>query len=195
MGTAAKLWETYTYADFKNWPDDERWELIDGVAWDMSPAPNVNHQRISRELSGLLYNYLKGRKCELFTAPFDVFLPDFSGQEMNDLRTMVEPDLAVICDKSKIIKQGCLGAPDLVVEILSPYTSKKDLNEKFRKYEQSGVGEYWAVDPGSRALQQYVLDEQGRYGRGQVFESEGVVHSAVLDGFSLNLSDLFSVLT
>jgi len=131
----------FTYKDYCSWPDDERWELIDGVAYDMSPAPTSRHQRISMIISTNISNWLKGKECEIFSAPFDVLLPAFPLKNEGEIDTIVQPDISVICDPSKIVERGCLGTPDLIVEILSPSTSKKDLNEKFQLYEKHGVKE------------------------------------------------------
>ncbi|MBN2656733.1 MAG: Uma2 family endonuclease [Spirochaetales bacterium] len=191
--------QIYTYGDYATWPDDERWELIDGVAWNMSPAPATRHQRISRKLSTEIDTFLKDKTCEVFAAPFDVTFPDFAGQEESDIRTVVQPDLSVICDPDKLTEKGCTGAPDLVIEILSPYTSKKDLNEKFRLYEREGVREYWIIDHESRYVQVFLLNDKGTYDEGTIIppaflkndESDKIVNSFVLREFSVNLNDLF----
>lgn len=191
--------QIYTYRDYSLWPDDERWELIDGVAWNMSPAPATKHQRISRILTTKIDTFLKNGTCEVFAAPFDVTFPDFAGQEESDIRTVVQPDLSVICNPEKLTDKGCTGAPDLVIEILSPYTSKKDLNEKFRLYEREGVSEYWIVDHESRYVQVFVLGENGKYDEGRVIppvmlkndRSDRLVESIVLNGFSIYIDDLF----
>jgi len=191
--------QIYTYNDYVLWPDDERWELIDGVAWNMSPAPSRKHQKVSRILSTKIDNFLMNGKCEFYAAPFDVTFPDFSGQELSDVRTVVQPDLSVICDPGKLTDKGCSGAPDLIIEILSPYTSKKDLNEKFRLYEREGVREYWIVDHESRYVQVFILQADGIYDAGTVTppvalksdESDRNVTSTALTGFSIAIDDLF----
>ena len=127
---ALKLEERFTYGDYLTWDDGERWELIDGVPYNMSPAPTVRHQAISRELSTEFALYLRGKPCQLFAAPFEVRLPEVD--ESDELvETVVQPDLSIICDKSKLDEAGCRGAPDLIVEILSPSTAHKDLKVKF----------------------------------------------------------------
>ena len=124
----------FTYKEYCSWPEDERWELIDGIAYNMSPAPSSKHQRISGYLYTGLSNFLKQKSCEVFSAPFDVMLPNFPIENEEEIDTIVQPDISVICNPTKIVDRGCLGAPDLIVEILSPSTSKKDLNEKFQLY-------------------------------------------------------------
>ncbi len=188
---ARKLDHNYTYNDYKSWNEDERWELICGEAWNMSPAPSRKHQWILMELARQVSNFLNGKPCQVYPAPFDVFFPDEIGQTEDGISTIVQPDISVVCDLTKLTKKGCLGAPDLVVEILSPYTSKRDLNEKFHLYEESGVLEYWIVDPGSDFIQVFSLGDNSCFGRGKIFVSEGVMQSTVLKGFSLDISELF----
>ena len=125
----------FTYKEYCSWPDEERWELIDGIAYNMSAAPSRKHQEVSFELTGLIREYLKGKTCKAYAAPFDVMLPVFPIENENKIDTIVQPDISVICDLSKMTEKGCLGAPDLIMEILSPSTSKKDLNESFGLYE------------------------------------------------------------
>ncbi len=182
--------EHFTYADYRTWPEDERWELIDGVAWNMSPAPSVRHQRMLRKLGTRIDNYLVGKECEPFYAPVDVFFAAYSGQDGNEVDTIVQPDLIVVCDPDKLESNGCKGAPDICVEILSPYTSKKDLNEKFNLYERSGVREYWILDSALDYAHIYKLGENGKYGDPQVIEKEGLLNSSVLEGLKLDLREI-----
>ena len=192
----------YTCKDYWSWPDDERWELIDGVAYNMSPAPTTQHQRISMLISSRIYNLLEGSECEAYAAPFDVYLPGSAEQEFSSINTIVQPDIVVICDTTKIIDKGCMGAPDLIVEILSPSTGKKDLNEKFRLYEREGVKEYWVIDPGNRYINLFKLisegDKSGTYDSGEVFEPSsdwnpkvGSAVSGVVEGVSIHPDELF----
>lgn len=150
--------KTYTFADYILWRFKERVELIKGKVLKMSPAPATNHQRISRKLSNILIPFFENTACELFYAPFDVRLPNKNGE----ILTVVQPDLCVICDRNKIDDKGCLGAPDLVIEILSPGNSKKEMNLKFSLYEESGVSEYWVVDSSEKFILIYSL-ENGEY--------------------------------
>jgi Uma2 family endonuclease len=124
----------YTYADYQTWNDGVRYELIDGVVYMMSPAPNRAHQELSGELFNQFYNYLKGKKCKVYAAPFDVRLSDKEHE-----KTVLQPDITVVCDPSKLDKKGCKGAPDMVVEILSPSNAERDTTLKLRKYLQAGV--------------------------------------------------------
>lgn len=130
----------YTFEDYMSWDDNQRWEIIDGVPYAMAP-PSTTHQRVVSRLHGQIYNFLRGKPCEAFVAPFGVRL----NAEKND--TVVEPDIAVVCDKNKLDKNGCKGAPDLIIEILSPSTLRYDRIVKFNKYLAAGVREYWIIDP------------------------------------------------
>ena len=150
--------KTYTFADYLLWRFKERVELIKGKILKMSPAPAPNHQRISQKINQKLYSFFENTPCELFYAPFDVRLPYKTGE----ILTVVQPDLCVICDQNKIDDKGCLGAPDLVIEILSPGNSKKEMNLKFSLYEESGVSEYWVVDTSEKFILIYSL-ENGEY--------------------------------
>lgn len=202
MGLPIKKAEyKFTYKDYSTWPDDERWELVDGVAYNMSPAPSTLHQRISRIISTKICNFLDGKPCEPFIAPFDVYFPETPDQNLNFIDTIVQPDITVICDPTKITEKGCLGAPDFIVEILSPSTSKKDLNEKFRLYEKSGVSEYWIVDPGNKFIEVFHLQtegsDSGKYDDGNLIppanwrEENTVAKSTILKGFEIDTKELF----
>jgi Uma2 family endonuclease len=186
--------EHFTYRHYKTWPDEERWELIEGHAWAMSPAPRTQHQALAWAISNLIYSYLKGKPCKAYAAPFDVLLPK-ADESDDEVDTIVQPDLVVFCDRSKLTDRGARGAPDLVVEILSPSTQKKDLNEKFRLYERHGVKEYWVVDPGNRSLQVFHLESGGAYDEGELrdpLRDYGPIPSRVLEGFIVDPMELFA---
>jgi len=176
----------YTYADYCKWDDGERWELIDGAPYMMSPAPSPIHQGISREIAGQLFNFLKENPCKLFTAPFDVRL---NAGKADD--TVVQPDLLVICDLSKIDDKGCVGAPDLVIEILSPATIRHDRIIKFRLYQKAGVREYWIVDPDTQSIQTCTLNEDGFYVTA-VYSDTDIVPVNVLSGCVIHLQEIFA---
>ena len=167
MNTAEHLQQKYSYADYAQWPEDERWELIDGVPYAMT-APQRLHQDIVFELGGQVRNYLQGKPCKGYTAPFDVRLPRQDEADAK-VETVVQPDLSVICDPSKLDKQGCRGAPDWIVEVLSPSTALKDMDSKRGLYQRHGVQEYWIIHPEDRWILVYTLDAQGRYGQPGVF--------------------------
>ena len=157
------LTRQYTYADYLTWRFQERVELLRGWVARMSPAPNRRHQQVAGDLHLALGTYFAGHPCQLYLAPFDVRLPRTDGGE-----SVVQPDLCVVCDEAKLTEQGCTGAPDWVLEILSPGNSRREMRDKFALYEESGVREYWVVDPAHDAIQTYVLDEGGRLRNGPV---------------------------
>lgn len=181
--------KTYTYADYMKWQLKERVELLRGKVLPMSPAPNLEHQKISGVLFYQLFGYFNNENCRVFSAPFDVRLP-VSGKEGKDT-TVVQPDLCVICDEHKLNVQGCLGAPDLIVEILSPGNSKKEMREKFSVYEESGVREYWLVNPLDRMVLIYVLNAQGKYiGLAPVTEDDQL-QASIFPELQINLQEVF----
>ena len=189
-----KLDRVYTYGDYLTWLDDERWELIDGVAWGMSPAPSRYHQALSRRLMSQIDACLEGKECFSYPAPFDVVLPDSPNQEEKSAKTVVQPDISVICDRNKLTENGCTGAPDWIIEILSPHTSRKDYLEKLYLYERHGVGEYWIVDPGNRFVHIYILLENGSYPTDPILVlHDGTAESTTLNGLGINLTELFAV--
>jgi len=161
---------TYTYADYLKWQFDESVELIRGKLYRMSPAPKRMHQSASGQLSFLVRQYLRSQACQVYDAPFDVRLPVQNKKKPDQIYTVVQPDISVICDPAKLDDDGCLGAPDWIIEITSPRTAKKDFDEKFHLYEQSGVREYWIVQPKEKAINVYVLKE-GEYALVDIYES------------------------
>lgn len=184
--------ERFTYGDYVKWPEEERWELIEGVPYDMTPAPSTTHQRISGELFRQIANYLKGKPCEVFGAPFDVRLPEGKERE-EDIETVVQPDILVVCDPKKLDEKGCRGAPDFVIEIVSPSTAKKDLVVKKALYEKHGVKEYWLVDPiYYHVVSIHVLGENGRYAAPSVVDTQGRVGVATLPGLEIDLDAVFA---
>lgn len=181
----------YTYSDYLRWSEKERWELIDGIPYNMSPSPSTTHQRISIVLSSEIYNYLKGKACQVFTAPYDVLFAKVD-QKDEDVDTVVQPDILVVCDKNKIDARGCKGAPDFVIEIVSPSTAKIDYIQKMNLYETNGVREYWIVHPIDQIVMTYHL-EQGKYGKPIIYSKDDQVAIGIFDG---NLViDLVSVFT
>ncbi len=160
----------YTYSDYRSWPEDERWELIEGVAWDMSPAPARQHQGIVAAIASAFYSALRDHPCQVYPAPFDVLLPGGAETEDDDVTTVVQPDVSVFCDESRLTRAGARGAPTLAVEILSPSTASKDMRIKRDLYERHGVLEYWIVDPGNKYVAVYLLDEGGKYGEPKLYE-------------------------
>lgn len=181
---------TYSYAHYLKWVFEERVELIKGKVFKMS-APQRLHQEVSREISGGLYNFLKGKPCKVYTAPFDVRFPKGSKAD-KDIYTVLQPDVCVICDLTKLDYRGCIGAPDIVVEILSPGNSKTELLHKYSVYEEFGVKEYWVVSVADKIFLKYTLDNGGKFQPSKLFTLTEEISSSVLPGFVLNLDDVFN---
>jgi Uma2 family endonuclease len=152
----------YTYRDYKTWPDNERWELINGVAYAMTPAPSTSHQSVVLEMSIQVGTYLRGKACRTFVSPIDVFFTYDDGNP-DDVSTIVQPDLLVVCDPKKIRPNGIVGTPDIIVEVLSPSTARHDQITKALLYEQFGVKEFWVVDPTQRLVTKRTLEENGKF--------------------------------
>ena len=182
--------ETYTYGDYLLWPDEERWELIDGVPYNMAPGPSRAHQGISMELARQIANYLADKSCKVYAAPFDLRLP--KGKEEDErIETVVQPDLVVVCDENKLDERGCKGAPDLIIEILSPYTAGKDMKIKRNLYERVGVKEYWLVDPGNKTAQIYKMGNDGKYGSPDVYLADEQVKVGLFSDLTIDLAMVF----
>lgn len=183
--------KTYTYADYLLWQFEERVELIKGKIMQMA-APSRVHQQVTTNLIVLLGNSMRHSPCKLYPAPFDVRLPHFSQKKNKDVVTVVQPDLCVICDPSKLDDRGCIGAPDIVVEILSPGNSKREMKDKFVLYEESGVREYWIVSPIEKSIQVFRLNEQGAYyGIRPFIEDEDLI-TPILPGLNVPLKEVFA---
>jgi len=177
--------EHYTYADYAKWDDDRRWELIDGEAYAMS-APSAMHQSMLVELGRQFANFLVGKQCKVFVAPFDVCL-NAKGDKDD---TVVQPDLVVICDRSKLNEKWYNGAPDLIIEITSPSSSRTDRIKKLNKYLQAGVREYWIADPEGKGVTVHILDN-GKYIVSAYDETESISVN-VLEDCIINLTDVFA---
>ncbi len=186
--SALKHPDRYTYRDYKTWPDDERWELIDGAAYDMSPAPRWLHQTLLTQLSSQLDTHFSGKPCRPNIAPIDVFLAE-EGESIDDAKDVVQPDLLVVCDRSKIVDRGVVGAPDFIIEILSPSTAMKDQTEKRKLYETKGVREYWILNPDTFELFIYTLKEDGTYGLPSVADIRTPVPVGIFDGLELQVRE------
>ncbi len=181
----------YTYGDYLGWPEGERWELIEGVPFDMTPAPSRRHQHLLTRLAVPIGSYLEGKPCELYLAPFDVRLPRVD-ERAEEVDTVVQPDLVVVCDPAKLDDRGCRGAPDWVIEILSPSTAARDHIEKLALYEKHGVREYWLVHPTDRVVMVYRQEEGGRYRAPAVYSAEHQVPVGIFEGFLLDLRRVFA---
>jgi Uma2 family endonuclease len=184
----------YTYADYLTWADDKMRELINGFVKLMSPAPAAPHQIAGSILHSKLSNIVARNKgnCIVLYAPFDARFPQHGEIADDKIYTGVQPDICVVCDLSKIDKKGCLGAPDLIVEIQSPSTAKYDLNEKFNLYEKSGVSEYWVVFPYDETIQVFLLQPDGKYDKGAIYEN-GNVPVGIFGVEEIEIESIFSL--
>ena len=172
----------YSYADYLKWTFDGMVELINGRVFKMAPAPNSKHQFLSGNLFGIIWNYLKGKPCQVVSAPFDVRLSKFKDDKLVD--SVVQPDICIICDASKIDEKGCNGAPDMIIEILSVATAEKDLNLKFKLYEENAVNEYWIIEPLDQTVSVYDL-VNGKFTLRGIYQRYNTVR---LNAISLDIS-------
>ena len=182
----------YSYADYLLWQFQERIELFKGKLFPMA-APSMYHQRYSARMTFPIQTFLQGKSCELFVAPFDVRLPDSQRKPKfdGDIYTVVQPDLCVVCDATKLDKRGCLGAPDLMVEILSPGNTRVEMDNKFRLYEEAGVREYWIVEPDDKFVLVYVLRDGEFVGLRPRTENVPLT-STILPGLTIDLAAVFA---
>ncbi|MCF6096029.1 Uma2 family endonuclease [Thermovorax subterraneus] len=180
----------YTYRDYASWPEEERCEIIDGVLY-MQAAPSRIHQEILMELSRQIANYLAGKPCKVYPAPFCVRLPDGDEKSDKDIKTVVEPDISIVCDQSKLDEQGCIGAPDMIIEITSPSSVRKDRLQKFYKYEKAGVREYWIVEPEEKLVSVFVLGANNKYGRPDIYTEGDEIKVSIFPDLIISLKGIF----
>lgn len=186
---ASNYGEVYTYADYLTWRFEERVEILKGKLMKMS-APSRTHQEISGFVFNKLYNHLLNQPCKVYTAPFDVRLPVKNKKRDNEITTVVQPDICVICDMEKLDDRGCVGAPDIVIEILSPGNTKTELKYKYDLYEEAGVKEYWLIHPAEQSVFIYKLVNDIFIGL-RPYSTEDTITSSVLPGFSMSTADIF----
>ena len=197
------LTKKYTYADYLAWQFKERVELIRGKVFKMSPAPSDEHQRISGAIHGIIWSFLRNRPCQVRHAPYDVRLTISNEVPISEKRkkaalsltddqieTVVQPDITVICDAAKIDKKGCMGSPDLVIEILSEGNNKADVDEKFNIYEDAGITEYWIVHPTEQTITVYSLQHE-KYIGSKPYTSGETIRSQVLKGLDFEVAEVF----
>ncbi len=180
----------YTYADYLKWKVEERIELFKGRILKLA-APNTNHQRVCKNIFLHLTTFLKNKTCEVFIAPFDVRLPVHNLQTDDEVTTVVHPDLCIICNPQKIDTRGCCGAPDVMIEILSPGNSRKEVRLKYDLYEEAGVLEYWLVNPVEENLIAYTLDNTQKFAGGKMYASGDTLYSKAITGLAINVTDIF----
>lgn len=181
--------QKYSYADYLTWDKDERWEILDGVPY-MQAAPSRVHQEISGELHRQFANYLQSKPCKVYHAPFCVRL-DIEMND-NDIKNVVEPDITIVCDNSKLDEKGCKGSPDMIIEIISPSTGKKDKVIKFNKYEKARVREYWIVEHDQKLVSVFTLESNGRYGRPEMYTDEDKINISIFQNLEIDLQSVFN---
>lgn len=180
----------YTYTDILSWGEDVRAEIIYGDLYMMSPPLRI-HQEVSGELFGQIRDFLKDKPCKVYAAPFGVRPLERDGDTPDDVDTVVEPDITVVCDHSKLDDRGCKGAPDFIIEILSPSNAKHDRFVKLNLYQRAKVREYWIVDPQNYTVDVFLLDENGLLSLSEIYTREDMVKVTVLPGCEIDLSKVF----
>jgi Uma2 family endonuclease len=185
MADALEKQDHYTFADYMSWDENVRAEIIDGEVYMMAP-PNRFHQGISGALFAEIYDYLKGKPCKVYASPFGVNLFPKDGEDSD---TVVEPDISVICDPAKLADWGCDGAPEMVIEILSPSTRAHDRRRKFNKYREAGVQEYWIANGEEKTVDVFILKDGDYVSR--IYGEDDIVPVTVLPGLEITLKEIF----
>ena len=186
--------EHFTYGLYRTWPEEERWELIHGQAHAMTPAPSPLHQEVVVGLLRVLDDFFRSQGCKVYVAPLDVRLPDDAEQSDDETPTVVQPDLFVVCDSRKVDALGVRGAPDLVVEVLSPSTAYRDETDKLLLYERHGVLEYWIVNPRTGRVTVHALNNSGMYGKPIVYLNTETLRSMAFPKLRMDLSTVFGAI-
>jgi Uma2 family endonuclease len=182
----------YSYADYLLWTDEKMREIIDGIVYLFS-APVRKHEESTVAFVSRAWTFIRKRKgkCKVYTAPFDVRFPIDGETDDKKIYNVVQPDIVVVCDPAKLDEKGCIGAPDLIVEVLSPSTFKYDCNYKFNLYEAAGVKEYWIVDPKAKTARVFLLQPDGRYDFGTVYECNQKAPVHIFEGLEIDMNELF----
>jgi Uma2 family endonuclease len=187
------LSKRYTYADYLTWMDEKRREIFNGFVKLMTPAPSRKHQQISTQFVRIFGNYLHEKKCEIYHAPSDVRLPKGKkNKKDNEIYTVVQPDIYVVCDLSKLDERGCLGAPDMIIEIVSGKNAKRDIKDKYEIYEEHGVREYWIVNPNDENVNVFVLDDKGKFQFKGLYPGDDQIPVYIFNGdMKVDLTEVF----
>lgn len=185
-----QLDKKYTFDDYLAWPEDERLEIIDGVPY-LQAAPTPIHQEILMELAKQIAVYLTGKPCKVYPAPFCVRLTQGYEKNEQDVRNVVEPDVTIVCDTSKIDDMGYQGAPEMIIEIISPSSTKKDRIIKFNTYEKAGVKEYWIVEPDLKIVSVFLLQDNARFSRPEMYTNEDEVRVSLFPDLVIDLRQVF----
>ena len=190
MASPAEKNQKFTYGDYLEWTDEERWELINGEAFNITPTPPRRHQDVLMALASKFYNFLEDKSCEVYVAPFDVRLPE-ADQPEKDITTVVQPDLTVVCDPTKLDDKGCLGTPDLIVEIVSPSTAARDYIEKLALYERRLVPEYWIVHPTDKTAKVFQLNARREYRKPRIYAGADQIPVGLFPDLIVDLKEVF----
>jgi Uma2 family endonuclease len=182
---------TYTYADYMAWKFKERLELFRGKIFKMG-APNMNHQVVGGHLYNQFFNYLKGKTCRVFIAAFDVRLPVKNRKKDDEITTVVQPDVCIFCDPSKLDDRGACGAPDLAIETLSPGNRKDELRMKYEVYEEAGLKEYWIADPAKKAVLVFLLQPDGKFSVPEIFAGNDQLAAQCVPGLKFHINEIFT---
>ncbi len=183
---------SYSYADYLTWRFAEYVELIKGRILRKMSAPSELHQQISSDLHGVIWNHLRRKSCRIYAAPFDVRLLRSTGNGDAQVKTVVQPDLCVVCDLAKIDRRGCVGAPDWIIEIVSPGSLVLDTRTKFDLYAENGVREYWIAFPGEQTILAYALATNGDYELTGTYAEPGAMASRTLPELAIDWADIFT---
>ena len=183
----------YSYADYLTWFDNVRRELFDGFIKFMTPAPSRLHQKVTRKLVTRIDNFLSQKTCEIYFAPFDVRFPNNKNENSdNQIFTVVQPDVCIICDPSKLDDKGCLGAPDMIIEINSPNNPQNDIKIKFELYEKNFVREYWIVNPSDKNVSVFILNNENKFQFSGMYAGDDQIPVGIFDGeLKINLLEVF----
>jgi len=182
----------YSYADYLTWFDDVRRELYNGFIHLLSPSPNLKHQIIAGNLHLIIGNYLNKKQCKVFFAPSDVRFPKNNNKEDKQIFTVVQPDIYIVCDLEKLDEKDCIGAPDLIIEVITPKYGKRDVKDKFKIYEENGVREYWIVHPNDETVIVFLLDETGKFAHSCMYAGNDKIPVAILGGnLEVDLTEVF----
>ena len=187
-----KKTEKYTYADYLRFPEGQEWEIIEGIPYAMSPAPTWQHQFVSGEIFNQFKNYLKGKKCMVFASPFDLRIPE-ADEDGATVSNVVQPDITIVCDRTKLSQTGYEGTPFLIVEVLSPSTAKIDLKIKMHLYEKAGVKFYLIADVERKYITVYELDTDNKYKIKETFFEGDKITIAAFEGFELDVSSVYDI--
>jgi Uma2 family endonuclease len=190
MASPAEKSRKFTYGDYLSWEDGQRWEIIDGKAYNITPSPSRCHQEVLTAIFSKFYGFLANNPCEVYAAPFDVRLPEQDQTEM-DVTNIVQPDLSVICDPAKLDEKGCLGTPDLIVEIISPSTAARDYIEKLALYERRQVPEYWIVHPIDKTVMVFLLNDRLEYGKPRIYAAKHEIQVGLFPDLMIDLKKVF----